>query len=466
MKATTNSSEDDPFPDRCPPRVCKQTPGGETETSPSENLFKFASSVGWNDWRWQMRSRIRSAEQLKRAIPAIEISDGLNEAMSRFPLAITPYYASLIQGNDPRDPIYQMVVPQAAELVNPSFLKDDPLAEDDDMPIEGLIHRYSDRALLVATTTCSNYCRHCTRKRSAGMQEGRINLHRLRRIKNYLTAHPEVRDVIISGGDPFTLSTEMLEKIVAMIREVPSVDIIRIGTRAPVVMPMRITDRLVQMLRKYHPIWVNTHFNHPNELTPEAAEACARIVDAGIPMGNQSVLLRGVNDSPQVIEQLCRGLIRMRVKPYYLFQCDLINGTAHFCTPLSRGIEIMEYLRGRLSGLAIPTFVVDAPGGGGKIPLLPNYIVSTSPTHTVLRNFEGMMVSYPEPVHESESLCAPREDPASANGVWALASGVKAKIEPADSDRCKRRRMVSASRAKRAGFHRGGPPKDDQAPFG
>jgi len=234
------------------------------------------------------------------------------------------------------------------------------------------------------------------------------------------------------------MATEALEQVLSALRSVPSVQIVRIGTRAPVVMPMRITGELVEMLRKYHPLWVNIHFNHPNELTDEAAAACAKLVDAGIPLGNQSVLLRGINDCPQTIERLCRGLVRMRVRPYYLFQCDLVRGVEHFRTPLARGIEIMEYLRGRLSGLAIPTFVVDAPHGGGKIPLLPNYIVCTSPTHTVLRNFEGMLVTYPEPGVSPQGDEPPLAAD-SAPGVWELASGRATKIQPANSNRHKRR---------------------------
>jgi lysine 2,3-aminomutase len=310
------------------------------------------------------------------------------------------------------------------------------------MPVPGLVHRYSDRALLIATATCSAYCRHCTRKRIAGSRESSISSRRLRQVTAYLQAHREITDVIVSGGDPFTMATEALEMVLAALRAVESVQIIRIGTRVPVTMPMRITDELTAMLRKYHPIWVNTHFNHPNELTPESTAACARLVDAGIPLGNQTVLLRGVNDQPATISDLCRGLVSSRVRPYYLFQCDLVRGVEHFRTPLSRGLEIMEYLRGRLSGLAIPTFVVDAPHGGGKIPLLPNYIISTSPTHTVLRNFEGMLVTYPEPNAVTEAMPAPSQE--SARGVWELACGRASKIQPSATTRQRRRQEKPA----------------------
>jgi lysine 2,3-aminomutase len=405
----------------------------------SSKLAERVDNPQWRDWRWQMKNRIRTVAALRAHFPAIDVSSGLIQAAKKFPLAITPYYASLIRQADPSDPIFQMCVPQALELADPPFLCDDPLEEDQDMPVPGLVHRYADRALLLATTTCSSYCRHCTRKRVAGMQETAISPVRLRQAAAYLAEHPEITDVIVSGGDALTLPTETLERVLAALRSVPSVQIIRIGTRTPVVLPQRITDELVAMLRKYHPLWINTHFNHPRELTPEAAEACARLADAGIPLGNQCVLLRGVNDRPQVQEELCRGLVRMRVRPYYLFQCDLVRGVEHFRTPLARGLEIMEYLRGRVSGLAIPNFVVDAPHGGGKIPVLPNYVVTRSPTHTVLRNFEGMMVSYPEPIAAEPGMRPVAA--ASTPGVWDLASGGASAIRPARSTRLKRRRQ-------------------------
>ena len=423
---------------------------------PSGKLSQWVSASQWQDWRWQMRNRARTLAQLHDLLPLLPVSQGLISAAEKFPLAITPYYASLIQSFEGLDPVYQMCVPQAQELFDPPFLKDDPLEEDQDMPVPGLVHRYTDRALLIATTTCSMYCRHCTRKRVAGQHESQISPRRLAQVLAYLHEHPEICDVIVSGGDPFTMSTESLERVLSALRQVPSVQVIRVGTRTPVVLPQRITDELVAMLRRYHPLWVNTHFNHPNELTPEAAAACAKLVDAGIPLGNQSVLLRGVNDRPQVMEQLCRGLVRMRVRPYYLFQCDLVRGVEHFRTPLSRGIEIMEYLRGRLSGLAIPTFVVDAPHGGGKIPLLPNYIISTSPTHTVLRNFEGMLVAYPEP----QAAMVEPQAVAASPGVWDLASGRASVIQPANTARqhrrqskpgglCRRQEMVQEDLAPR-----------------
>lgn len=403
----------------------------------SPKLFQISISPQWKDWRWQMQNRIRRISQLKGIFPHIDNSR-LTEAGAKFPMAITPYYASLIQKFDNTDPIFRMSIPQIDELMDPPCLKDDPLEEDKDMAIPGLVHRYPDRVLLIATTTCATYCRHCTRKRVAGQRESCMSALRLRQAVEYLTSHPEIHDVIISGGDPFTLATPVLEQILAAIRSVSTVEIIRVGTRTPVVMPMRITSELVAMLRQFQPVYVNTHFNHPVELSPEAIEACARLVDAGIPVSNQTVLLRGVNDDVKVMEDLCRKLIRSRVRPYYLFQCDLVRGVEHFRTPLSRGIEIMEYLRGRLSGLAIPTFVVDVPHGGGKIPLTPNYVVSMSPTHTVLRNYEGMLVAYPEPCTAALSNRREAADE-SAPGVWELASGKYSKIQPERTMRQSRR---------------------------
>ncbi len=387
------------------------------------------ANARWDDWRWQIRNRIRSFAQLTEQFPPLRGHRAIEKVVERYPLAITPYYASLIRVPGYQDPIFRMSVPQAQELCDPSFLTPDPLEEEADMPVPGLVHRYRDRALLISTTMCAMYCRHCTRKRVAGTRETSLSVARLREVAQYLAAHPEITDVVVSGGDPLTMSTSLLERILAALRAVPSVQIIRLGTRAPVVLPQRITEELTRMLRKYHPLWINTHFNHPQEVTAESAAACTRLADAGIPLGNQSVLLRGVNDSPLIMEELCRALVRMRVRPYYLFQCDLVRGIEHFRTPLSRGIEIMEYLRGRLSGLAIPQFVVDAPHGGGKIPLLPNYIVSSSPTHTVLRNYEGLLVNYPEPiVPETARRAFPKR---AATGVWGLASGRLSAIAPA-----------------------------------
>jgi len=426
------------------PSLC----GGEDEPPPASALPMTATEAGpslcrhdrWSDWRWQMAHRIRKPEQLFEYFPNLQTYPDLAPVIGKYPMAITPYYASLIRRADPSDPVFRMSVPQLQELVDPPFLSADPLEECQDMPVPGMVHRYPDRVLVIATTTCSMYCRHCTRKRVAGTRESTISRRRLEQVVAYLTQHPEVTDVIVSGGDPLTMATEQIEMVLDGLRKVPTVQIIRIGTRTPVVLPQRITDELCEMLRRYHPIWINTHFNHPNELTPQSAEACAKLANAGIPLGNQSVLLRGVNDQPQIMEQLCRGLVRMRVRPYYMYQCDLVRGVEHFRTPLSRGMEIMEYLRGRLSGLAIPTFVVDAPHGGGKIPVLPTYVVTQSPSYTVLRNYEGMLIAYPEPYDRCQtSTGKPSEE--SAPGVWELAGGRFSHIQPEKSIRLTRRRQ-------------------------
>jgi lysine 2,3-aminomutase len=357
----------------------------ETEEPPSSE-----EPPGWHDWKWQFKNRIKSVEKITKLIGRNVSSIAAN----KFPMAITPYYFSLIKTFNETDPIFKMCVPQNKELIE--IMCEDPLCEELTTPTKCLVHRYDDRALLISTTTCATNCRYCTRKRTVGIKKHVLTAKELKDVVAYLTSHPEVSDVIISGGDPFTLETRRLEKIIQAIRNIETVDIIRIGTKVPVVMPQRITDELVAMLKRYHPIFVNTHFNHPNEITKESSEACQKLVDNGIPVNNQSVLLKGVNDNKYVQEDLCRKLLKMRVRSYYLFQCDLVNGVEHFRTKISRGIEIMDYLRGRLSGLAIPQYVVDSPGGKGKIPILPNYMLSQSPEKVILRNYKGEIVEYPE----------------------------------------------------------------------
>jgi lysine 2,3-aminomutase len=348
-------------------------------------------SCKWNDWKWHLENSIRSRGELLK-IGASPLSQA---ACQKFPLSITPYYLALIKTYDNTDPIFRMVMPQDTEL---NGGVSDPLNEDQMMPVPHLVHRYRDRALLICTTMCSTNCRYCTRKRTVGAKDHVLTDQELIDIQTYLKSHPEISDVIISGGDPLMLSTDKLERIIRMVREVDSVQIIRIGSKIPVVLPMRVDEELVGMLKKYHPIFVNTHFNHPREITPQSSTACARLIDNGIPVNNQSVLLKGVNDDKHIQEELCRKLIRMRVRPYYLFQCDLVQGANHFRTRVAKGIEIMEHLRGRLSGLAIPQYVIDSPGGLGKIPIGPTYLISQTPEKVVLRNFEGKLVEYPEPL--------------------------------------------------------------------
>ena len=345
-------------------------------------------SSDWNNWKWQLRNRICSVEALSETLGR-PISSDMAEAAAKFPMAITPYYATLIKRAEDNDPVYMMSVPSGLELNDPSYLVDDPLGEEHDSPVPGLVHRYKDRALLVTTSICGMFCRFCTRKRVTGQRERCCGKEEIAGWVRYLSEHPEIKDVIVSGGDPFTMETDKLDEILTAIRAVKTVETIRIGTRTPVVLPMRIDNKLVKMLRKHHPVWVNTHFNHPNEITPEAIAACEKLADAGIPLGNQSVLLKGVNDDPAVMAELCRKLVRMRCKPYYVFSPDKVRGTAHFQTTIEAGLRVMEYLQANVGGIATPLFVVDLADGNGKVPIIPNRIVSTNGDTVMLRNKMG-----------------------------------------------------------------------------
>ncbi len=363
-------------------------------------LWKDVSPEEWTDWKWQVRNRLRTVEELKQVINLTpEEEAGLAYAAHGFPAGINPYYVSLMDPDDPNCPIRRQGLPLNDEAIIGMNDMTDPLHEDVDSPVPYLTYRYPDRVLFIVTEMCAMYCRHCTRRRLVGSKEGSIPTAAIDRVLDYIRKTPQIRDVLISGGDPLTLGDSRLEYILAGLRSIPHVEIIRFGTRVMVTNPFRITDELCRMIQKYHPIWINTHFNHPKELTPEAVEACAKLANAGVPLGNQAVLLRGVNDCPHIQKELCLRLVRARVRPYYLYQCDLSEGIEHFRTPVSKGIEIIEHLRGHISGYAVPTFVIDAPGGGGKIPVEPNYVISQSPSKIVLRNFEGRIVTYPEPEH-------------------------------------------------------------------
>ena len=363
-------------------------------------LRSEVTAVEWNDWHWQLRHRLEGAEDLSRFI---ELSDderrGVEIAPGLFRIGITPYYASLMDRVRADCPVRMQVVPVAAEgQVGPGEWVD-PLGEDGLMPdgLRCIVHRYPDRVLFLALDRCAIYCRHCNRRRMVGQETGMLSRPELEAGLDYIRRTPAVRDVLISGGDPLTLSTDKLEWLVSSVRAIPHVDIVRIGTRVPVCLPMRVDDELTAMLKKYHPLYINTHFNHPKELTDEARAACARLADAGIPLGNQTVLLRGVNSQPRTIEVLNRGLLKARVRPYYLFQGDPVEGTDHLRTPVGAGIEIMEHLRGRITGLGIPHLVIDAPGGGGKIPIGPNYVLGWGLDRLTLRNYENKVVTYIEP---------------------------------------------------------------------
>ena len=363
-----------------------------------KELFPAVTDEQWNDWKWQVKNRIETYEELSKYFTfSPEEADGIKKALAKFRMAITPYYLSLIDPNDPYDPIRRQCIPQGAECnIAPADLND-PLHEDEDSPAPGLTHRYPDRVLFLITDMCSMYCRHCTRRRFAGQKDDESPQDRIEKCLEYIEKTPEVRDVLLSGGDALMVSDKKLEYSISRLRAIPHVEIVRIGSRTPVVCPQRITDDLCNMLKKYHPIWLNTHFNHPNEMTPEAQAAVAKLADAGIPLGNQTVLLRGVNDCVHVMKKLMHELVKNRVRPYYIYQCDLSMGLEHFRTPVSKGIEIIENLRGHTSGYAVPTFVVDAPGGGGKTPVMPTYVISQSPNKVILRNFEGVITTYTEP---------------------------------------------------------------------
>ena len=342
-----------------------------------KQLFPNVTDEQWNDWKWQVKNRIETLEQLKQYVQLTpEEEDGVRSVLSTLRMAITPYYLSLIDPNNPKDPVRRQCIPTALETNIASADLLDPLHEDEDSPVPGLTHRYPDRVLFLITDMCSMYCRHCTRRRFAGQKDDESPQERIERALEYIERTPEVRDVLLSGGDSLMVSDAKLEYIISRLRAIPHVEIVRLGTRTPVVCPQRITPELCEMLKKYHPIWINTHFNHPNEVTPEAIEACNRLANAGVPLGNQSVLLRGVNDCVHVMKKLVHCLVKMRVRPYYIYQCDLSMGLEHFRTPVSKGIEIIEGLRGHTSGYAVPTFVVDAPGGGGKTPVMPQYVIS------------------------------------------------------------------------------------------
>ncbi|HHV46496.1 MAG TPA: lysine 2,3-aminomutase [Tissierellia bacterium] len=407
-------------------------------------LWKDVTEEQWNDWQWQVRNRITDVDTLGKIINLTEQEKkDIQEVLGKFRMGITPYYASLMDPDDPKDPIRMQAVPTIMETHKSSADLLDPLAEDEDSPVPGLTHRYPDRVLFLITDQCSMYCRHCTRRRFAGQQDSGVPKDRIDKCIEYIRNTPQVRDVLLSGGDALLVSDERLEYIISELRKIPHVEIIRLGSRTPVVMPMRITDNLVNMLKKYHPIWLNTHFNHPKEVTPEAMEACRKLADAGIPLGNQSVLLRGVNDCPHIMKELVHKLVKMRVRPYYIYQCDLSMGIEHFRTKVSKGIEIIEALRGHTSGYAVPTFVVDAPGGGGKTPVMPQYVISQSPTKIVLRNYEGVITTYTEPQYIEEPCNCPTcrgERAKLTTGVAELLEGPEVRaMEPKDLARKQRK---------------------------
>jgi lysine 2,3-aminomutase len=363
-------------------------------------FFPDASSVEWNDWRWQLRSRIHTLEELTRIFL---LSDGERAAVSRhqgaLPVGITPYYASLMAPADPADPLRRTVVMTGAEYLLAPGEAEDPLGEDHDTVVPGLVHRYPDRVLFLATGTCSTYCRYCTRSRLVGNPGGeyQFSVGQWEKALAYIEAHTEVRDVLLSGGDPLTIGDDKLDWLLGRIRAIKHVEFVRIGTKAPIVLPQRITKDLCRMLKKHHPLWISLHVTHPAELTDEVTESTARLADAGIPLGSQTVLLKGINDTIKTMKPLMQGLLMRRVKPYYLYQCDPIRGSAHFRTDVETGLKIIAGLRGHTTGYAVPAFVIDAPGGGGKIQLAPDPVAGRDGDDLLLRNFEGQIYRYPDP---------------------------------------------------------------------
>lgn len=373
------------------------------QTNPLSRAFrkKFYPEVPaklWNSWNWQVSNRIRTAGQLKRflALSPDELA-ALENLGTSLPLGVTPYYMSLVDRNDAQSPIRRTVIPTICETLRSPGEEDDPLGEDSQSPVPGLVHRYPDRVLLLATDFCSTFCRYCTRSRMVGHNGLFPSRARLEAAFDYIEATPSVRDVLLSGGDPLMLGDDKLNWILTRLRSIKHVEIIRIGTKVPAVLPQRITPQLVKMLRNHHPLWMSLHFAHPDECTPETQRACTMLADAGIPLGSQTVLLKGINDSVQTMTRLMHGLMKMRVRPYYLYQCDPITGSAAFRTPVQKGLEILQGMRGFTSGYALPTYVVDAPGGGGKIPLMPDYVAGRDEAgELILRNYKGDLHRYPD----------------------------------------------------------------------
>jgi L-lysine 2,3-aminomutase (EC 5.4.3.2) len=407
-------------------------------------LFSGVSDAEWNDWSWQIRNGIRDVETLEKVVKLTDRErEEIRQCLGKFTMEITPYYAALMDRDDPFCPVRMQSVPRIAEMHDDPSDMADPLHEDVDSPVPGLTHRYPDRVLLLVTNICSMNCRHCTRRRFVGDTDVDMPEDNVSAAIEYIRNTPTVRDVLLSGGDPFVLPDERLRSILARLRAIPHVEIIRIGTRTPVVLPQRITDDLVGMLKEFHPLWVNTHFNHPKEITAEAKAACEKLANAGIPLGNQSVLLRGINDDPIVMKKLVHKLMTVRVRPYYIYQCDLSLGISHFRTSVAKGIEIIESLRGHTTGLAVPTFVVDAPGGGGKIPVMPNYLISMAEGKAILRNYEGVITSYSWPRGRGPANPATKEPGDDAkykakDGVATLLSGDRRNLEPSGLARHKR----------------------------
>ncbi|MFH0877459.1 MAG: lysine 2,3-aminomutase [Candidatus Omnitrophota bacterium] len=361
-------------------------------------LWKDVDDQEWEDWHWQIKNRIHTLDQISKIlILTPEEEEGIKKSGGRLSMAITPYWTTLMDAEDPSCPIRRQAVPLIEEFKFGNNEYVDPCAEDRDSPVSGLVHRYPDRVLLLATEQCAMYCRHCTRRRLVGEKRtSSVNSKTIDAAVEYIKSNRKIRDVLISGGDPLMLEDEDLEEILKKITEIPHVEFVRLGTRVPVTLPQRITEPLIAMLKKYSPVWISIHFNHPREVSKRCKAACDMLADNGFPLGSQTVLLRGINDKPYIMKKLMQELLKVRVRPYYIYQCDPARGTAHFRTPVAVGINIIERLRGFTSGYAVPTYVVDAPGGGGKIPVGPNYLISQDKGKHVLRNYKGKIYTYIE----------------------------------------------------------------------
>ena len=366
-----------------------------------QKFYPNASIHDWNDWKWQIRNRIRKLDQLERFLDLTpDEADAVRKRTANLPIAITPYYLSLLDPQNPEQSLRKTHVPVGDEFIHHFGEAPDPLGEDHDTAVPGLVHRYPDRVLFLTTGFCSTYCRYCTRSRMVGETNGEysFSVAQWEKCAQYIEAHPEIRDCLLSGGDPLSIGDDKLDWLLTRLRKIPHLEFIRIGTKIPVVLPQRITKSLIQVLKKHHPLWMSIHWTHPDEITPESREAANRLADAGIPLGSQTVLLKGINDDSLVLRKLYHGLLTMRIKPYYLYQCDPVSGSAHFRTSVEKGLEIIRQMRGHTTGYAIPQFVVDAPGGGGKIPLLPDYVVGRDGNDLLLTNFEGGVYRYPDPM--------------------------------------------------------------------
>ncbi|HEY5298354.1 MAG TPA: KamA family radical SAM protein [Verrucomicrobiae bacterium] len=379
--------------------------------SAGRGFWRDVSEKDWNDWHWQLKHRITNAEQLQNFLPTLTPEEfaGAKLANTKLALAITPYFFNLIDPADENCPIRLQVIPKIAETKTASWEMSDPCGEDSHSPVPGLVHRYPDRVLFLVTDRCASYCRYCTRSRLVSNASGYDFHPEFDRQIEYIAQHPEIRDVLLSGGDPLLLSDEKLENLLSRLRAIPHVEFLRIGTRIPIFLPQRITPELCAMLKNFHPLFISVHTNHPRELTTEVRDALGRLADAGIPLGNQSVLLKHVNDDADVMKALVQKLLMCRVKPYYIYQCDLISGSAHLRTSVKRGLEIMEKLRGHTTGYAVPTYVIDAPGGGGKVPVAPEYVLCRNAGRVLIRNYEGKIFEYPEAADGTPLAKPPKE---------------------------------------------------------